>query len=49
MSSTVETATGIHPFQVKIPKAQIDDLRRRIGATRWSTRELVTLSGGSSP
>jgi hypothetical protein len=26
---------------VKIPKAQIDDLRRRIGATRWPTKELV--------
>jgi pimeloyl-ACP methyl ester carboxylesterase len=36
--STVETATE---FQVEIPAEQIDDLRRRIAATRWPTKELV--------
>ena len=41
MSSTVETAIGIRPFQVEIPEAQIDDLRRRIEATRWTSKELV--------
>jgi pimeloyl-ACP methyl ester carboxylesterase len=41
MSSTVETATEIRPFHLEIPDAQIDDLRRRIAATRWPTRELV--------
>ena len=30
MSTTVETATEIRPFQVEIPEEQIDDLRRRI-------------------
>jgi hypothetical protein len=39
--STVETATKIQPFQVEIPEEKIDDLRRRIAATRWPTKELV--------
>jgi len=41
MSTTVETATEIRPFHIEIPKEQIDDLRRRIGQTRWPTKELV--------
>ena len=41
MSSTVETATEIQPFQVEIPEEQIDDLRRRIAAMRWPSKELV--------
>jgi pimeloyl-ACP methyl ester carboxylesterase len=41
MSSTVETATEIQPFQVEIPQEQIDEMRRRIAATRWPSKELV--------
>jgi pimeloyl-ACP methyl ester carboxylesterase len=41
MSSTVETTTDIRPFHVEIPEEQIDDLRRRIAATRWPSKELV--------
>ncbi len=41
MSTTVETATEIRPFQLDIPQEQIDDLRRRIEATRWPSKELV--------
>jgi pimeloyl-ACP methyl ester carboxylesterase len=41
MSSTVETATEIRPFHFEIPEGKIDDLRRRIAATRWPTKELV--------
>jgi pimeloyl-ACP methyl ester carboxylesterase len=41
MSSTIQTGTDIRSFQVEIPEEQIDDLRRRIEATRWPTRELV--------
>jgi pimeloyl-ACP methyl ester carboxylesterase len=41
MSTGVETATDIRPFQVEIPAEQIDDLRRRIRLTRWPTKELV--------
>ena len=39
--STVETATDIRPFQFAPPEEQLDDLRRRIAATRWPTKELV--------
>jgi pimeloyl-ACP methyl ester carboxylesterase len=31
----------IRPFHSEIPEKQIDDLRRRIAATRWPSRELV--------
>jgi pimeloyl-ACP methyl ester carboxylesterase len=41
MSSTVETANEIRPYQVSIPDEALDDLRRRIAATRWPSRELV--------
>jgi pimeloyl-ACP methyl ester carboxylesterase len=41
MSSTVETATEIRPFHVEIPEEKIEDLRRRIAATRWPSKELV--------
>jgi pimeloyl-ACP methyl ester carboxylesterase len=41
MSTTVETAIDIRPFHVEIPEEQIDDLRRRIAATRWPSKELV--------
>jgi pimeloyl-ACP methyl ester carboxylesterase len=41
MSSTVETATEIRPFHLEIPEEQIDDLGRRIAATRWPSKELV--------
>jgi pimeloyl-ACP methyl ester carboxylesterase len=41
MSSTVDTATEIRPFHVDIPQEEIDELRRRIAATRWPTKELV--------
>ncbi|HUK94078.1 MAG TPA: epoxide hydrolase [Gaiellaceae bacterium] len=39
MSSTV--ATEISTFHVEVHDDQIDDLRRRIAATRWPSRELV--------
>jgi pimeloyl-ACP methyl ester carboxylesterase len=38
----VSIETEIRPFQVEMPDDAIADLRRRIGATRWPTRELVT-------
>jgi pimeloyl-ACP methyl ester carboxylesterase len=39
--STVETTTEIKPFRVEVPEEQIDDLRRRVQATRLPSRELV--------
>jgi pimeloyl-ACP methyl ester carboxylesterase len=41
MSTTAETASAIRPFHIESPAQQIDDLRRRIAATRWPSRELV--------
>jgi pimeloyl-ACP methyl ester carboxylesterase len=41
MSTTVQTAVDIRSFHVEISDEHIDDLRRRIEATRWPTQELV--------
>ena len=41
MSTTAETASAIRPFHIEFPAQQIDDLRRRIAATRWPSKELV--------
>src|SRR5690348_11931407 len=41
MSTAVDSATEIRPFQIDIPDDEIDDLRRRIEATRWPSKELV--------
>jgi pimeloyl-ACP methyl ester carboxylesterase len=41
MSTTVETATDIRPFHAEFSQEAIDDLRRRIEATRWPSKELV--------
>jgi pimeloyl-ACP methyl ester carboxylesterase len=38
---TGEAGTGIRPFRVEIPEAQLAELRRRIEATRWPSEELV--------
>jgi pimeloyl-ACP methyl ester carboxylesterase len=40
--SVVAEDTTIRPFRVDIPDEALDDLRRRIAATRWPSRELVT-------
>jgi pimeloyl-ACP methyl ester carboxylesterase len=44
MSATTEQpagATTIRPFHVEFPDDALDDLRRRIAATRWPNQELV--------
>jgi pimeloyl-ACP methyl ester carboxylesterase len=41
MSSTVETASELRPFRVDIPEEELAELRRRIAAVRWPSRELV--------
>ena len=33
--------TAIRPFKVQVPQATLDDLRRRINATRWPDKETV--------
>ena len=41
MSTIADRATEIRPFHVDIPGEALDDLRRRIAATRWPSKELV--------
>jgi pimeloyl-ACP methyl ester carboxylesterase len=41
MTTTVESSTEIRPFTVDFPEAAIAELRRRIAATRWPSKELV--------
>ena len=41
MSSTVETASEIRPFQVEVPDEALEDLRRRVAATNWPEKETV--------
>jgi pimeloyl-ACP methyl ester carboxylesterase len=40
-AAAAEDAT-IRPFRVSVPEEALDDLRRRIAATRWPSKELVT-------
>src|SRR3954470_24006662 len=35
------SATAIRPFRIEVPEADLDELRRRVAAARWPTRELV--------
>ncbi len=37
----VAGSDAVHPFQVKFPQADLDELRRRVKATKWPERETV--------
>src|SRR4051794_13178127 len=39
--TTVEQQAGIRPFHVEVSDEALEDLRSRIAATRWPSRELV--------
>ena len=41
MSTTFDTASELRPFRVDVPEEAVDDLRRRVAATRRPSRELV--------
>src|SRR3954465_2713240 len=41
MTSTVQTASEIRPFHFEVPEERMDDMRRRIAAMRWPSKELV--------
>src|SRR5215204_3045477 len=41
MTSPVEEGAEVRPFRVDIPEEDLVDLRRRIAATRWPSKELV--------
>src|SRR6476659_3404215 len=40
-TTAVVDAVAIQPFRIDVPQEDIDDLRARIAATRWPTKELV--------
>jgi pimeloyl-ACP methyl ester carboxylesterase len=42
-------ATAIRPFRVEIPEAEVDELRRRIAATRWPEKETVDDGSQGTP
>jgi hypothetical protein len=50
MSNTVETAIDIRPFHIEVSEEALDDLRRRINATRWPdpTSSTSTKSTGAT-
>ena len=41
MNTASQRSTDIRPFHVDISDEKLDDLRRRIAATRWPSKELV--------
>ncbi len=36
-----EAPNGVRPFRISVPQSELVELRRRIAAARWPTRELV--------
>ena len=41
-TTTASAESAVRPFRIEVPQGEIDELRRRVNATRWPTRELVT-------
>jgi pimeloyl-ACP methyl ester carboxylesterase len=39
--AVIETATEIRPFHIDIPEEELAEMRRRVAATRWPSKELV--------
>jgi pimeloyl-ACP methyl ester carboxylesterase len=36
-----KTASGVRPFTIRVPEAELEDLRARVTATRWPDKETV--------
>jgi pimeloyl-ACP methyl ester carboxylesterase len=41
VSTTTERPAAVRPFRIEVPEEQLTELRRRVAATRWPSRELV--------
>src|ERR671920_2109649 len=41
MTNPVGEGVEVRPFSIDVPEEDLDDLRRRIAATRWPSKELV--------
>jgi hypothetical protein len=37
-TTTASAESAVRPFRIEVPQGEIDELRRRINATRWPTR-----------
>jgi hypothetical protein len=40
-ATSASAGESIRPFTARVPKGAIDDLRKRLAATRWPGKELV--------
>src|SRR4051794_9820819 len=40
-TTTASAEIQVRPFRIDVPEHEIEELRRRVAATRWPTRELV--------
>jgi len=40
-TATAPANTAIRPFRIEVPEQELQELRRRVDATRWPTKELV--------
>src|SRR5918911_870946 len=40
-TETTTSPPAVRPFHIDVPEEDLDDLRRRIAATRWPSKELV--------
>src|SRR3712207_9106647 len=41
MTSQVGEGVAVRDFRIDVPEEELDDLRQRIAATRWPSKELV--------
>ncbi len=41
-TTTASAESAVRSFRIEVPQGEIDELRRRIDATRWPSKELVT-------
>jgi pimeloyl-ACP methyl ester carboxylesterase len=42
VATTTSVENAVRPLRIEVPEGEIDELRRRIAATRWPSRELVS-------
>jgi hypothetical protein len=45
-TATASAVAEARPFQIELPQQEIDELRRRVAATRWPTRVLFCQGTG---
>jgi hypothetical protein len=48
-AQTGNDKSAVRPFRVEVPEEELNELRRRIKATKWPERETVTDSSEGVP